>query len=686
MATQPDRAVKSFEHDDLDRKPFINRLMDALIDKNTQRATGIVVGVVGEWGSGKSSILNMLDQSIHENYKNGALVVRFDPWLISDRDSLVSSFFQQLIVTITEDSKLKKRLKGFVKIFKEYGKAVSPVANAAIPGAELAINFFDNILGKNVSLHTQRKAINDLLSNIETPVVVLIDELDRVEDDEVRTVAQLVRAVADFPSISYVLAYDHQRVIEALGGGERGAAYLEKIVQFPIPLPVMLPTHLRRLFEAQLKAVDADNVIVKPLSSQRRYEEALKFLTPSILKTPRDIKRLVGMYHVLTGMIGNEVDSIDLLAFTTLISKAPKTLNLIRINYRIYVEDGWRDEDYIDYFDKSEKSLEEKLEKRIPKEERSPALDNIIGFIFPRLSKEGKREGVSPISLCRYRPLLTVLNLGLLPGDRPSAEIREFLRNPPEKIAKELKNMVTTDDFGNLWQRLYDVYLSDDFDDSVHLGIWESMRLFVQKKTNEWPTKYEAFRNVVTNVTDLFKVKFFTEDENTQELGRLIFEHLIETGDVEIVPSILRRHIMHYGLYGWSPRKYTSVFLSKNETEKFSQYIVDREIPRLLSDLLLKSLWTPSIIYLINEVKGELNEDCRHYFNQLIDKDEALPAVSLFFNGPGYISEGATLEKYFDMDKLQKRIRDKLDHDRDGTNILEESVKLSFNSIIGLHP
>ncbi len=68
MTAQTDRAVRSLDEDLLDRKPFIDRLVSALINEKTDRATGIVVGFVGEWGSGKSSILNMLDGAIHEAY------------------------------------------------------------------------------------------------------------------------------------------------------------------------------------------------------------------------------------------------------------------------------------------------------------------------------------------------------------------------------------------------------------------------------------------------------------------------------------------------------------------------------------------------------------------------------------------------------------------------------------------
>jgi len=80
---------------------------------------------------------------------------------------------------------------------------------------------------------------NEELAAVNLPIVVLIDEVDRVEDDEIRSIAQLVRSVGDFPGVSYALAYDPKRVIQALGGAERtdvlrderGRAYLEKIVQ-----------------------------------------------------------------------------------------------------------------------------------------------------------------------------------------------------------------------------------------------------------------------------------------------------------------------------------------------------------------------------------------------------------------------------------------------------------------------
>lgn len=102
----------------------------------------------------------------------------------------------------------------------------------------------------------------EVLQELSWPFIVLIDELDRIEDAEIRAVAQLVRAVADFPNISYVLAYDASRVVQALGTGdsrersERGRAYLEKIVQFQIKLPAILENELESLLNDELMKLE----------------------------------------------------------------------------------------------------------------------------------------------------------------------------------------------------------------------------------------------------------------------------------------------------------------------------------------------------------------------------------------------------------------------------------------------
>src|SRR5690349_7461474 len=84
-SARPERPIECADADKLERDTFVRRLTDALINPNTNRSTGVVVGIVGPWGSGKSSILILLEEAIKSRY-DSAIVVRFDPWLVSGRD------------------------------------------------------------------------------------------------------------------------------------------------------------------------------------------------------------------------------------------------------------------------------------------------------------------------------------------------------------------------------------------------------------------------------------------------------------------------------------------------------------------------------------------------------------------------------------------------------------------------
>lgn len=79
-----DRPIERPTEDKLERERFIERLADAVIAGNS-KATGVIIGITGPWGSGKSSILNLLANHISET-RPEAIVVRFDPWLISGRN------------------------------------------------------------------------------------------------------------------------------------------------------------------------------------------------------------------------------------------------------------------------------------------------------------------------------------------------------------------------------------------------------------------------------------------------------------------------------------------------------------------------------------------------------------------------------------------------------------------------
>jgi predicted KAP-like P-loop ATPase len=139
--------------------------------------------------------------------------------------------------------------------------------------------------------------LKEELNKLSVPIVVLIDELDRVEDNEIRSMAQLVSSVIDFPSISYLLAYDSERVIQALGNGngqaneERGRAYLEKIVQLQIPLPYTLPEEIKTFLIVELEQISSHAYLPPNWKEDSRFEDLINILIPEIIQNLRDVNR-----------------------------------------------------------------------------------------------------------------------------------------------------------------------------------------------------------------------------------------------------------------------------------------------------------------------------------------------------------------------------------------------------------
>ncbi len=92
-----------------------------------------------------------------------------------------------------------------------------------------------------------------------------MDDIDRLDKQEVQAIFKLVKLSADFPFVSYVLAFDEEMVAAALaekyGNLEAGKKFLEKIIQVPLHLPPVRSEILRDLcFEGINAASESETV------------------------------------------------------------------------------------------------------------------------------------------------------------------------------------------------------------------------------------------------------------------------------------------------------------------------------------------------------------------------------------------------------------------------------------------
>ena len=217
---------------------------------NFDATHGLVVGVFGPWGSGKTSFINLARP---EFKKANVPVLDFNPWLFSGADQLIGRFFTELSAAMGKTSSLKQIRRSL----QEYGDLLSPaittisaLAGTPLPGR--VWNTVVKVLGKwgkaPTSAFASRDKLTEALAQRSTPIVVVLDDVDRLPINEIRELFKLVRLTASFPNLIYIVACDRLRVEAALEEDDpklRGN-YLEKIFQWSINVPTASRERLRK--------------------------------------------------------------------------------------------------------------------------------------------------------------------------------------------------------------------------------------------------------------------------------------------------------------------------------------------------------------------------------------------------------------------------------------------------------
>src|SRR6266849_2754227 len=124
MAVSGDNPIEQPADDLLGRRSVAAVIAEEI--RNVDASKGCVVAVMGPWGSGKTSLVNLVR---HELAKDPSIpVLDFNPWMFSGAEQLVNSFFRELSAQLH----LKEgRLEVLASEVEAYGDLLSPVADAA---------------------------------------------------------------------------------------------------------------------------------------------------------------------------------------------------------------------------------------------------------------------------------------------------------------------------------------------------------------------------------------------------------------------------------------------------------------------------------------------------------------------------------------------------------------------------
>lgn len=486
-----DFPITGRDEDRLNRTVFAEAM--AAVICGWRNKPSLVVGLFGDWGSGKSSIKNMVIEKLQSRTEDQLPVVEFSPWQVSGQDLLAQTFFREIGIAIGKspapsDEAGQKRTARWklysstvsiaALVARSWNAALTPGPHGLIAGAlSSGLDSVAQVVKAGAegieaegsasvqSLSELKAQVDEDLRALERPILVVLDDVDRLTKEEIRQVFQLVKANADFPNIIYLILAQRETVIAALEeiAPNNGGAFLEKIIQLGFDVPSLNRTQLTKLLCEGL-----DELLAGPASTRfdGMYWASISPEIFSRFKNLRDVKRFLGslQFHVELFRRGStfEVNPVDLIAIEALRVFEPEVYKRLAQEKEILTLEPrmFRDKKVEEDKRRASKLVE------FASEEGRQTVRNLFGKLFPisgpllsvqgHISYAGDSENkwFQQLRVCSYQAFDRYFQLATPEGDIAQSEIDE--------LTSAMSNQETLDEiFETLVKReLFDVMLT----------------------------------------------------------------------------------------------------------------------------------------------------------------------------------------------------------------------------------
>ncbi|PZR12971.1 MAG: hypothetical protein DI532_12460 [Azospirillum brasilense] len=305
---------------------------------------GFVIALDGPWGSGKSSVVNLLLHHLRTDVRAGRMeIVSFSPWWFAGAEAMTRGFFEVLADTVEGSLKGRLRRKAMEAVQAVYDRVrpAKPFAGVAgdavaggVPLGSTAVALADaglERLGAKRSLAEEYARLADALRGQDRRTLVVVDDIDRLDPDDAMLVFQLVKSVGRLPNVLYLLAFDGTVAARHLERrfGAAGGDYLDKVVQATYGLPV---PDRSQLLGALIGAVGPIFGDIGPPQKATRFGNLMHDCAAPWLRTPRDVVRLVNAVTVGWPAIAGEANAADFLALEAIKLSHPEVHRAIQRN------------------------------------------------------------------------------------------------------------------------------------------------------------------------------------------------------------------------------------------------------------------------------------------------------------------------------------------------------------------
>ena len=284
----------------LNRQQFANDI--ANIISSIKPFQAFVIGINGSWGVGKTSFIELIIENLRNLKNKNYSFVTFSPWFYTDTETLIKNFF----ASIEKELNKNFRYYSIAEELKRYNKNIF-YSERSLFGTEI----FNSFLNEDSDLKTHFDSISKKILSKNVTIIIVIDDLDRLDKKEVIDVLKLMRSIANFPNTIYLTAYDREYISSVIKDkltDHNPEIFLDKIVNVEFCIPAieyeLLINRLKANIQWQLQQLGQIDKYPDGDEIERcfRYQDICEFL-----RNERDIKRfsnnLVIKFNTIKGRV-----------------------------------------------------------------------------------------------------------------------------------------------------------------------------------------------------------------------------------------------------------------------------------------------------------------------------------------------------------------------------------------------
>ncbi len=508
-----DKEIDNYEDDHFKRRVTATEIAHLIYQ--TKNKKSFAIGILGEYGTGKTSFLNLI---CNEFDSQKILKIEFDPWRANSPEEIRRSFFDQLATKIALlNFNASSTVYGYGRKLANFNERSVSFLNW--------FYFLRNLLSdKQEDEHYQ---VNELLKKVKKKIVIIIDDLDRLHPKEIMEVLKLIRNTANFSNVIYLVAYDKDYLQHAVKDFNRDGRqdYLDKIFQLEIPLPKREEDDLLAILSLKLK-----NIV-----SEEHYDDLENNLIPRGFKNPfetgyaeifrqgRDVVRFINSFKLTYQLIGSEVAFKDLLILELIKTRYPVVYDLIYTHSKKFLSEAPVYHLYELYYSpnliKNKNNLEEEEEEEEEETEFKKYIEtlgnllpkdvNLLDKLFKTLFNGGPYSRPEPKNSISY-PLYFEIYFRnrLSQRDISDKEYRNAIRSGT--LDKFMKYCASHDLHKEIIIRLFQEDVSRDrlHFEMIIRSIFSFGRTFVQKESAD-AFDYSALIKRIDNFQNFITDKFY---------------------------------------------------------------------------------------------------------------------------------------------------------------------------------